>query len=217
MSERLGHRFCNKDLLRQALTHPSATADGLESYERLEFLGDRVLGLVIAEYLLARFPGEREGDIARRHTALVRRETAAEIGAALGLDAYLEVSKGEGEAGTATNPAILADALEAVIAALYLDGGIQAAHTFISRYWDDRLGTTHEPPREPKTTLQEWAQARALPLPRYRESARTGPPHAPRFTVTLSIDGADDVVGEGSSKRRAEQAAATAMLEQLGV
>ena len=201
--------------MRRALTHPSAADNTLESYERLEFLGDRVLGLLVAEDLLARFPEEREGDIARRHTALVRRETAAEIGAALDLGSYIDLSKGENDAGTGGKPAILGNALEAVLAALYLDGGLTVARAFVRRYWGDRLASPRQPPRDPKTALQEWAQARGLPLPAYRETARTGPAHAPRFTVSVSIEGAADVVAEGSSKRKAEQTVAAAMLDQL--
>ena len=212
----LGHSFRDPALLQRALRHPSAADEAVDSYERLEFLGDRVLGLIIAEKLLARFPEESEGDIARRHTALVRRDTATEIATAIGLGAHLDLSKGEHAAGTRDNPAILADALEALLGALYLDGGLPAAGAFIDRHWADRVATMRHPPLDPKTALQEWAQARSLPLPCYRETAREGPAHAPNFTVSVTIEGNGDTTARGSSKRRAEQAAAAAMLERLG-
>ena len=211
----LGHDFRQPKLLRRALTHPSAAGQATDSYERLEFLGDRVLGLVIAETLLERFPNEDEGHISRRHTALVRREAAAEIGATIGLGKHLEVSKGEHDAGSRDSPAILADAMEALIAALYLDGGLPAAQQFIARYWGERIATMGPPPRDPKTALQEWAQARGMPLPRYEETARDGPAHAPRFTVAVTIEGRGRAEASGPSKRRAEQTAAAAMLERL--
>ena len=217
LTDLLGHSFRNKALLQRALTHPSAADDTLDSYERLEFLGDRVLGLIVAEELLARFPDEPEGDIARRHTALVRRETAAEIAAETGLGAHLDVSKGEHDAGTRNNPAVLGDALEALLAALYIDGGLPAARAFIHRHWASHLAATGRPPRDPKTALQEWAQARALPLPAYRETARAGPPHSPSFTISVSVEGNGEAAAEGSSKRRAEQAAAAAMLDRLDI
>ncbi len=211
----LGHAFHDPDLLHRALRHPSAADEALNSYERLEFLGDRVLGLIIAEELLARFPDEPEGHIARRHTALVRRDTAAEIAAAIGLGDFLDVSKGEHEAGTRDNPAILADALEALLAALYLDGGLPAAKAFIKRHWAGRVATMRHPPLDPKTALQEWAQARGLPLPLYRETGREGPAHAPNFTVSVAIEGNGDTEASGPSKRRAEQPAAAARLDRL--
>ena len=211
----LGHTFRDPALLRRALRHPSAADVALDSYERLEFLGDRVLGLIVAEELLARFPEEPEGYIARRHTALVRRDTAAEIAAAIGLGEHLDVSKGEHDAGTRDNPAILADALEALLGALYLDGGLPAARAFIDRHWAGRIAAMRQPPLDPKTALQEWAQARGLPLPSYRETAREGPPHAPNFTVSVTIEGNGDTAASGASKRRAEQAAAAAMLDRL--
>ncbi len=217
LTDLLGHSFHDQALLERALRHPSAADDALDSYERLEFLGDRVLGLIVAEELLERFPDEAEGDIARRHTALVRRETAAKIAAEIGLGAHLDVSKGEHDAGTRNNPAVLGDALEALLAALYIDGGLPAARSFIHRHWASRLVATRRPPRDAKTALQEWAQARGLPLPTYRETAREGPPHSPCFTISVSIEGNGEATAAGSSKRRAEQAAAAAMLDRLDV
>jgi len=218
LSVRLGHRFGRPALLRQALTHASGLARGRhgDSYERLEFLGDRVLSLVVAELLFDRFPDEREGEIARRHAALVRREALAEVAAGIDLGAAIRLSRGEAEAGGRDNPAILADACEAVIAALYLDGGLDSARRFIEGHWRPRIEATARPPIDAKTTLQEWAQARSLPLPSYQEIGREGPDHEPLFTIEVSVDGHPPVRASGASKRAAEQAAAARLLHGLG-
>ena len=214
----LGHSFTRTELLTEALTHPSAgrrRGAGRRGYERLEFLGDRVLGLVVAELLWRRFATEAEGELARRHTQLVRREALAEVAKALGLAAYLIVSPGEDAAGVRDNPSVLADACEAVIAALYLDGGLPAAARFVEQWWGDRLGATGAPPRDPKTALQEWAQARGLPLPAYRTVATEGPAHRRRFTVIVMVEGLVPASATGTSKRAAETAAAAAALASL--
>ncbi|HEY5597299.1 MAG TPA: ribonuclease III [Kiloniellales bacterium] len=215
----LGHDFVQPELLRQALTHPSAAnrrpGGGDDSYQRLEFLGDRVLGLVIADLLLRRFPDEPQGPLALRHVDLVRRETLAEVGRGLNLGRYLRLAKGEEAAGERDNPALLADACEAVIGALYLDGGFPAAHAVIEKYWAPMVAATGRPPQDAKTALQEWAQARALPLPDYQEVERTGPAHDPLFTVEVRIEGQRAERGEGRSKRLAEQAAAERLLRRL--
>lgn len=218
LAARLGHRFERPRLLRQALTHASGLKRGRhgDSYERLEFLGDRVLSLVIAELLFDRFPDEREGEIARRHAALVRGETLAEVAAEVDLGASVLMSRGEAEAGGRENPAILADVCEAVIAALYLDGGLDCAGGFIARHWRPLIDAAGEPPTDAKTTLQEWAQARSLPLPGYREIGREGPDHDPLFTIEVSVDGHAPVRATGASKRAAEQAAAAGLLRALG-
>ncbi|MFQ5954663.1 MAG: ribonuclease III [Kiloniellales bacterium] len=218
LAERLNHRFGRPRVLRQALTHASRLNRGrrADSYERLEFLGDRVLSLVVAELLFARFTNEREGDIARRHAALVKGETLAKVAADIGLGDYLLLSPGEAEAGGRDNPAILADVCEAVIAALYLDGGLAAARGFIERHWRPLIEAAGLPPRDAKTALQEWAQSRALPLPSYREIGREGPDHDPVFTVEVTVHGQPPVSGCGPSKRAAEQAAATSLLRVLG-
>lgn len=213
----LGHRFQDPALLREALTHQSALPGGARgSYQRLEFLGDRVLGLVIAELLLKRFPAESEGALARRLAALVRQETLAEVAAGLGLDRFVILSRAEAEAGGARNPALLSDSCEAVIGALYLDGGLAVAEAFVLAHWTALLEAERAPPRDAKTTLQEWAQGRGLPLPDYREVGRSGPDHDPVFTVEASVAGQAPARGEGRSKRLAEQAAAAALLEVLG-
>ncbi len=218
LAERLGHGFARPELLVRALTHPSAATrqGGIDdSYERLEFLGDRVLGLIVADLLLARYPREPEGALALRHTELVRRETLAEVAAEIGLDDYLRLAKGEEAAGERYNPALLANACEAVIAALYLDGGLAAAWAFVERLWSARLEADAHPPQDAKTALQEWTQGRALGLPEYREVGREGPAHEPYFTLEVEVEGAAPAQGEGRSKRLAEQAAAERLLTRL--
>jgi ribonuclease-3 len=216
----LGHGFAQPDLLVQALTHPSAATRrgaGEDSYERLEFLGDRVLGLIVADLLLARFPDEQEGSLAVRHTELVRRETLAEIAGEIGLERYLRLAKGEEAAGERHNPALLANACEAVIGALYLDGGLDAAQAFVAPLWRERLESAVQPPQDAKTALQEWAQGRALGLPKYREVGREGPAHEPLFTIEVEVGGQsqEPARGEGRSKRLAEQAAAERLLARV--
>jgi ribonuclease-3 len=221
LQETLGHRFVQKDLLIEALTHPSAVRRrniSRRGYERLEFLGDRVLGLIVAEFLWRHFPDEAEGEMTRRHTHLVRREALAEVAQAVGLGARLIVSKGEDGAGVRDNQSVLADVCEAVIAALYLDGGLPAARQFVERLWEKRLNGLRAPPRDPKTTLQEWVQARGLPLPEYQTVATEGPAHKRRFTVRVKVEGLENATASasGSSKRAAEIAAAAAALNALG-
>ncbi len=216
LAARLGHDFARCDLLAEALTHPSAASRRHHSYERLEFLGDRVLGLVVADMLIGAFPGAPEGDLALRHAALVRREALSAVAGEIGLGDHLRLAPGEAEAGIRDNAAIQADAMEAVIAALYLDGGLEAARRFIARYWARPMAEATHPPRDAKTALQEWAQGRGLPLPHYWEQARSGPPHGPTFTVEVRLAGKRPVRATGASKRAAEQAAAEEMLRCLG-
>jgi ribonuclease-3 len=219
------HDFVHPELLTEALTHPSAlfaehgrarrAKPARRSYDRLEFLGDRVLGLVVADLLWRRFEDEPEGLLTRRHTHLVRRETLARVAHTIGLGAHLILSPAETAAGTAENPAILADACEAVIAAIYLDGGFDAAARFIRRLWEPLVAAMGGPPSDPKTTLQEWAQARGLGLPRYELVETRGPDHAPLFTVAASIAGGEAATASASAKRSAEAGAAAALLERL--
>lgn len=214
----VGHRFENPALLTEALTHPSAASRGTASrrgYERLEFLGDRVLGLVVAELLWRRFPEDDEGALTRRQVALVRRDTLAAVAREVGLGDFLVVSSGEDAAGVRANPSVLADVCEAVIAALYLDGGLAAARRFIESHWASHFGTTR-PPRDPKTALQEWAQARGFKLPTYTVVDTSGPPHRRRFIVAVEVAGAKTETASGASKREAEAAAAAALLSALG-
>ena len=214
---RLGHEFADRALLTEALTHSSATGRdrGRRSNERLEFLGDRVLGLVIADLLIALYPGEGEGDLSRRHAALVRRETLAEVAADLGAARWLVVGRSEEEAGGRANPALLANVVEALIGALYLDGGLGAAKRFIRQHWLPRLQSMAVPPRDAKTSLQEWAQSRGLGLPIYEVAAVAGPAHAPRFDVSVSLSGFPPGRAIAGSKRAAEQAAAEELLARL--
>jgi ribonuclease-3 len=211
----LGHRFSDPSLLEQALTHRSVEAAGRQDYERLEFLGDRVLALVVTEILMQSFPAEREGSLARRLAALVRQETLSEVSREIGLGAHLRLSRGEAESGGRENDAILADACEAVIAAIYRDGGLEAARCFIERHWAARVLAVGAPPQDAKTALQEWAQGRGLALPSYVVVSREGPDHAPAFTVRVDVAGGPSAEGRGSTKRVAEQAAAHRALESL--
>jgi ribonuclease III len=224
LAQRLGHVFTRPALLAEALTHSSALAPARgksrrravqRHYERLEFLGDRVLGLVIADLLWHRFETETEGHMTRRLADLVRRETLARVALDIGLDRHLVVSSSEAAAGAARNPSILADVCEAVIAAIYLDGGLPAAAAFVGRYWAPLIEGMEGPPRDPKTRLQEWAQARGLGLPAYRLVATEGPSHAPRFTVAASVAQSEEASATASSKRAAEAEAAAVLLGQL--
>jgi ribonuclease-3 len=218
LEEILGHRFARPELLALALRHSSTARNRdkrVETNERLEFLGDRVLGLVMATMLYETFPEEEEGALARRHAALVRREALVRVAEGIGLAEHLFLAPGEAEAGGRDKPTILADACEAVIAALYLDGGLAPAEAFLRRHWGPLLSEDPRPPKDAKTTLQEWAQGRGLPLPVYRELGRTGPHHAPLFSVEVEVKGEPPAAGGGTSKRAAEQAAAETLLERL--
>ncbi len=218
LGDLLGHRFARPELLTQALTHPSVTQNRRRQsapYERLEFLGDRVLGLVVADMLFHHFPDEAEGALARRFTALVRREAVARVAVAIGLADVLTMAKGDEEAGGRGNPGILADACEAVIGALYADGGFEVAAAFVRRQWQVLMEELAAPPKDAKTALQEWAQGRGKPLPVYRTLGAEGPPHDPMFLVEVGVEGQGAATGRGPSKRTAEQAAATALLEKV--
>ena len=219
LAQRLGHRFADPNLLTQALTHPSVVHGRAPRkatpYERLEFLGDRVLGLVVAEMLFNRFPTEPEGALARRHAALVRREALARIALAIGLPQHLVVSRGEEEAGGRGNPGLLADACEALIGALYADAGFEKAQTFVRTMWTPLMDESAAPPKDAKTALQEWAQGRGKKLPVYTTVGMEGPPHDPTFMVSVEVEGVETVTAKGASKRAAEQAAATQMLENV--
>lgn len=228
LTQTIGYEFVRPELLEEALTHPSALvperrrgrhwkSNPKRSYERLEFLGDRVLGLVIADLLWRRFAREPEGDLTRRLTHLVRRETLARVADTLGLGRSLVLSRAEAAAGAARNPGILADVCEALIAAIYLDGGLEAASSFIRRFWEPLIDEMPQPPRDPKTELQEWVQARGLALPAYELVATSGPDHALVFTVAAGIAGTDRVTASASSKRLAEARAAALLLDRLAV
>lgn len=216
LEKALEHRFLHPELLVRALTHSSASQQSRGStYERMEFLGDRVLGLVVARMLYDRFPNESEGDLSKRHSALVRREALARVAKTLHVAPYVILSPGEEAAGGRENTALLADVCEALIAAVYLDGGIDPASAFIHSYWEAFVEENATPPRDSKTTLQEWAQGRGLPLPLYGEKERTGPDHSPVFTIEVEVQGIPSVAASGSSKRSAEQAAARELLHEI--
>jgi len=202
-------------LIARALTH--ASADPARSNERLEFLGDRVLGLVVAEKLYALYPEDAEGALALKLNALVRQDACARAADAAGLRPHLIMAKSETGSGGRGKPAILACACEAVIAALYLDGGMDAARGFVERYWADQFASLSDDMRDAKTALQEWAQARkGGGAPQYRLAGREGPDHSPRFKVEVSVRGVAPETGEGGSKREAEQDAAKKMLDKIG-
>jgi ribonuclease-3 len=213
----LGHDFKRPDLLREALTHRSAAqirGRTRASNERLEFIGDRVLGLTMAEWLAERFPREQEGELGRRLAYLVSQPVLAEVADDVGLAAVLSVSPGEAKAGVAKRATVLADALEAALGALYLDGGLEVARQFVRRAWSDAMIRQAEPPKDAKTALQEWAQKRGKDLPIYEITDQSGPPHAPAFTVTVTV-GPAEAVGVAGNKRAAEQLAAEALLARL--
>ena len=219
IEKKIGYAFRDRKLLREALTHSSSTGRGgrSRSNERLEFLGDRVLGLLIAEKLYQTYPSAPEGELALRLNALVRYETCAQVAGAIGLGKYLILSQGEADAGGREKPAILADACEALIAAVYLDGGLEAIRPFVEAHWDPLVNAMARLPRDAKTALQEWAQKQGKALPKYRLVETSGPAHAPQFVVELSVEGLNPVAGQGSSKRIAQQNAARRMLLDEGV
>jgi ribonuclease-3 len=221
----LGHRFTEPDLLEEALTHRSAAyvAGGRRDrrgarrslgYERLEFLGDRVLGLLVAEMLMATFPREAEGALARRHAELVRKETLAAVANEIELADHVRLPALE-DGAARHNPSLLADVCEAVIAALYVDGGLETARRFVQTHWTRRMNASVAPPKDPKTALQEWAQGRGLPLPVYGLVRTEGPPHQPVFTVSAAVEGEGEELASGASKRLAESAAAAALLARI--
>jgi len=217
--ERLGFAFKDRSLVELALTHASArpSLKPNEDNERLEFLGDRVLGLAIAELLTQTFPEASEGELARRYNQLVRAETCAEIAKEWELGKLILMSGGEAESGGRGKKTILANACEAVLGAIFIEGGYQAARDVVYRFWASELASLDLAAPDAKSILQEWAQGRRLPLPRYIEVAREGPDHKPRFTSEVQIDGVAPERGHGANKRAAEQAAALAMLLREGV
>ncbi|HVI88048.1 MAG TPA: ribonuclease III [Dongiaceae bacterium] len=225
LSAAIGHHFADLSLLRTAITHPSALTrnsgrrgprqTGDYDNQRLEFLGDRVLGLVVAEMLFRTFPHENEGALAKRLAALVRQDGLSRVAKSIELGKYLVMSRGEIESGGRDNPASQADACEAVIGAIYLDAGLDPARDFIMRMWSPMMNREVKPPQDAKTALQEWAQAGGLPLPNYDVLESSGPPHDPVFTVSVTVEGHAPTSASGRSKRAAEQAAASAFMAKL--
>lgn len=217
LETRLGHRFADPALLEQALTHRSAAdpkRSQLDSNERLEFVGDRVLALCMAEWLAERFPGEREGDLGKRLASLVARDACAKVADAMGLAAALRVPEGESRAGLREKLNVQADAMEALLGALYVDGGLEAARRVVRQEWAALLEADMKPPVSAKTRLQEWTLGRGLGLPEYRLVSRSGPPHAPVFVAAVLAAGRE-AQGVGESKRAAEQLAAEAWLKDV--
>ncbi len=215
-AERLGHRFVRDELLTEAVTHGSIGGAARANNQRLEFLGDRVLGLVMAEALLRADPKATEGQLAPRYNALVRKETCAAVARDAGLGDVLRLGRSEMLSGGRRKDALLADALEAVIAAVYLDAGFRAAEEMVLRLWGDRINAVEEDARDPKTALQEWAQARSQTPPAYVEVERSGPDHAPQFTIEARLADGTAEQARAGSKRQAEQAAARALLKRIG-
>lgn len=213
LEEKIGYVFRDKKLPERAMTH-SSTGDPY-NYERLEFLGDRVLGLVMAQTLFETFPGESEGGLAKRHSALVQGRTLSVIAAMNKLGDHVIMADSERDAGGGDNENILSDALEALLGAVYLDGGLEPARALILRLWGDTIHTLNDAPQDPKTELQEWVQARALPLPEYVIVSQTGPDHAPLFVIEVRVQGETPVQADGPSRRQAEKTAARDMLRQL--
>jgi ribonuclease-3 len=215
----LGYRFNAPALLGTALTHISGVQGGnarAQSYQRLEFLGDRVLGLAVSAMLYAEFPHAAEGELSRRLADLVRRESCAEVAALWDVGPYLRLGPGEALSGGRGKPAILGDVCEALIGAVFLDGGFEAAAALVRRAWEPRMLAPRRALQDPKTALQEWAQGKGKPPPVYAESERSGPDHAPRFVVTVTVEGLTPAEGVGTSKRLAEQMAAEAFARREG-
>ena len=220
LETRIGYAFADKAILERALTHVSAASPKQGrggSYQRLEFLGDHVLGLVVSDMLYRAFPKGDEGELSRRLADLVRRETCADVARVIDLGAELKLGNSESKTGGRRRTAILADVCEALIGAVFVDGGYPSAAAKVERLWGERMVKPLRSLRDPKTQLQEWAQGRGLPTPAYRDVERTGPHHNPVFRVAVDIANKDPSEGVGRSKRAAEQAAAAAMLTREGV
>lgn len=213
VEEKIGYTFKNRDWLKRALTHSSSADD--KNYERLEFLGDRVLGLIMAHALFEQFPEESEGGMARRHSALVQGRTIALIGQQNGIGEFIIMSVAERASGGGEKENIVADVMEALFGAIYLDGGLEEARSVILRLWGDNIGTLTDAPMDPKTELQEWVQARGWPLPSYEIVDKTGPDHAPEFVLEVRVEGQTPVTATGPSRRQAEKTAARTMLRHL--
>jgi len=211
----IGYEFSDPALLIRALTHPSISTATRPDNQRLEFLGDRVLGLSMAEALFKADTNATEGQLAPRFNALVRKETCGDVAREIDLGAVLKLGRSEMMSGGRRKLALLADALEAVIAAVYLDGGYDAARDLVLRLWGARIDRVEDDARDAKTALQEWAQARRQAPPAYRERSRSGPDHAPVFTIEAQLDSGERQAASAPTKRQAEQAAAKALLTRL--
>ena len=214
-SDRLGHRFARPELLIRALTHPSVASEGRPTNQRLEFLGDRVLNLILAEALFHADAHAAEGQLAPRYNVLVRKETCADVARDIGMGPVLKLGRSETLSGGRRKETSLADAMEAVIAAIYLDAGFDAAREVVLRLWASRIASVDEDAKDPKTQLQEWAQARGMPPPDYVELSRSGPDHAPVFTVAARLADGQEAQATARNKRDAQMQAARALLGAL--
>jgi ribonuclease-3 len=213
LEQRIGYRFRNTAYMEQALTHSSKS--GAPSNERIEFLGDRVLNLVMAHTLYEQFPAEPEGSLAKRHAALVQGSMLAAVAVTINLGDFMILSDAERQSGGAENDNILSDGMEALLGAVFLDGGLEPARDVIIRLWDKYILSHADVQQDPKTELQEWVQARGLPLPGYDIVAKSGPDHAPRFEIEVTVHGYNPILADGPSRRHAEKEAARKMLLQL--
>lgn len=213
LEDRISYRFKSRDLLQQALTHSSR--DNESNNERIEFLGDRVLNLVMAHALYETFPDESEGDLAKRHSALVQGRMLAVVAGVIGLGNYMILSESERQSGGAENENIISDGMEALLGAVFLDGGLEPARKIILELWGDNVRTLNEAHQDPKTELQEWVQARGLPLPEYEIVDKSGPDHAPLFVIEIRVEGFEPIRAEGPSRRQGEKTAASRMLRKV--
>lgn len=213
IEQKIGYHFRQRGLLEEALTHPSCAK--AYSNQRLEFLGDTVLGLMVAQLIFRLFPQEKEGDLAKRHAALVCGESLVRYAEATGVAEHLQMSDGEDSSGGRNNPTNVEDMVEALFGAVYLDGGMVAVEQAFLPYWEGQAGMVKAPPKDPKTALQEWAQARGKPLPYYRVAAAEGPSHAPVFTIEVTIEDGTVFSATAGTKRLAEREAARLLLEHL--
>ena len=213
----IGYSFKNAELLESALMHPShkLARKGKTDFERLEFLGDSVLGVLVAELLFELFPDEREGDLAKRKSSLVSRDILAEIAVKINIDEALRFSSRAGSKSGKAQQSVLENACEALIGAMYLDGGFEIAQKFVHSIWLPLAKEAASPPKDPKTTLQEWAQARGMPLPEYIELGRSGSDHSPVFAIEVRIPGKEPVRGTGNNKKSASADAAARMLSVI--
>jgi ribonuclease III len=220
LEARIGHKFADPTLLATAFTHVSALKTARkrgDSYQRLEFLGDHVLGLIVSDMLYRTFPKANEGELSNRLADLVRKESCADVATSLGLVDDIKLGAVGAGAGARLRKSVLGDICEAVIGAIFLDGGYAAAAQFVERNWTERMRRPRQPLRDPKTVLQEWAQGKGLPTPVYREVERTGPHHDPQFRVAVDLPGLAPAEGIGGSKRAAEKVAASVMITREGV
>ncbi|MEG8098845.1 ribonuclease III [Candidatus Liberibacter brunswickensis] len=217
IEKKIGYTFTNKDLLVKALTHSSVASSSQESYERLEFLGDRILGLLISRLLFNHFDSAKEGELSIRFNSLVSAETCFQVAKELNISSFIRVSSDLRREVCNFITSIQADVVESLIAALYLDGGMDVANTFVEKYWKDRAFKSGKLRRDAKTELQEWAHAKFGITPIYKVTFRSGPDHDPRFTVIVKIAGLDPGQGIDCSKRAAEQIAAAEILKREGI